>query len=137
MFYNVELYDRQLVVTVMVDTSERIVIMSALLLVIVIIFSQAVNLSDKFSPSEKTANQIGREFLAGEGLVVGKVLSIDLVEKESNFYWDYSLKFDRPDLIGLRTCLVVGFEQKQRTGHFFEVWIDASEYVVIGGNQCR
>ena len=121
----------------MADTSKRIVILSALLLVTVIVITQAMNLSDKFSPSEKTVILIGREFLTGEGLVAGKVLSIDLLEKEPNFFWDYSLKFDRPDLTGLRTCWIVRFEQKHRQGHFFEVWIDASENIVIGGNQCR
>ena len=121
----------------MADTSERIVILSALLLVIVIVLTQAMHLSDNFSPSEKTAIQIGREFLAGEGLVTGKVLSIDLLEKEPNFFWDYSLKFDRPDLTGLGTCWVIRFEQAKRLGHFYEVWLDASEHIVVGGTSCR
>ena len=121
----------------MADASERIIILSALLLVFVITFSQAMNLSDKFSPSEKIAIQIGRDFLDGEGFKTGKVLFIKLEEKEPNFYWDYALKFERPDLTGLRTCWVIRFEQKQRPGHFFEVWIGASEDIVIGGSQCR
>ena len=121
----------------MADTSERIVILSALLLVIIIVIMQAMNLSDKFSPSEKTAIQIGRDFLDGEGFKTGELLSIKLEEKEPNFYWDYALKFERPDLAGLRTCWVIRFEQKQRPGHFFEIWLDASENIVIGGSQCR
>ncbi len=121
----------------MADTSERIVILSALLLVIIIVITQAMNFSDKFSLSEKTAIQIGRDFLDGEGFKTGKVLFIKLEEKEPNFYWDYALKFETSDFTGLRTCWVIRFEQKQRPGHFFEVWIDASENIVIGGSQCR
>ena len=121
----------------MADTSERIVILSALLLAIIIVITPGMYLSDGFSPSERKAIRIGRDFLDGGGYKTGKVLSIKLEEKEPNFYWDYALKFERPDLTGLRTCWVIRFEQKQRPGHFFEVWIGASENIVIGGSQCR
>jgi hypothetical protein len=137
----------------MADTSERIVILSALLLVIIIVISQAMNLSDKFSPSEKTAIQIGRDFLDGVGRKTGKVLFIQHEEKEPNFYWDIALKsdvewdrldiwdrmlkWDRPEIREIRPCWVIRFEQAKRPGHFYEVWLDASEYIVVGGNQCR
>lgn len=137
----------------MADKSERIIILSALLLVIVIIFSQAMNLSDKFSPSEKTAIQIGRDFLDGVGRKTGRVLFIQHEEKEPNFYWDIALKsdvewdrldiwdrmlkWDRPDIREIRPCWVIRFEQAKRPGHFYEVWLDASEYIVVGGTQCR
>ncbi len=137
----------------MADTSERIVILSALLLVIIIVISQAMNLSDKFSPSEKTAIQIGRDFLDGVGRKTGKVLFIKNEEKEPNFYWDIALKsdvewdrldiwdrmlkWDRPEIREIRPCWVIRFEQAKRPGHFYEVWLDASEYIVVGGNQCR
>ncbi len=78
----------------MADTSERSVILSALLLVIIIVISQAMNLSDKFSPSEKTAIQISRDFLDGVGHKTGRVLFIKYEEKEPNFYWDIALKSD-------------------------------------------
>ncbi len=137
----------------MVDTSERILILSALLLVIVIIFTQVVNLSDNFSPSEKTAIQMGRDFLNGVGRKTGKVLFIKHEEKEPNFYWDIALqsdvvwdrrdiwdrmlKWDRPEIREIRPCWVIRFEQAKRPGHFYEVWLDASEYIVVGGSQCR
>jgi len=137
----------------MADKSERIIILSALLLVIVIIFSQAMNLSDKFSPSEKTAIQIGRDFLDGVGRKTGRVLFINHEEREPNFYWDIALtsdvewdrldiwdrmlKWDRPDIREIRPCWVIRFEQAKRPGHFYEVWLDASEYIVVGGTQCR
>ena len=137
----------------MADTSERIVILSAFLLVIIIVISQAMNLSDKFSPSEKTAIQIGRDFLDGVGRKTGKVLFIKPEEKEPNFYWDIALnwdvesdrldiwdrmiKYDRPEIREIRPCWVIRFEQAKRPGHFFEVWLDASEHIVVGGTQCR
>ena len=137
----------------MADTSERIVILSALLLVIIIVISQAMNLSDKFSPSEKTAIQIGRDFLDGVGRKTGKVLFIKNEEKEPNFYWDIALnsdvewdrldiwdrmlKWDRPEIREIRPCWVIRFEQAKRPGHFYEVWLDASEYIVVGGSSCR
>ena len=137
----------------MADTSERIVILSALLLVIIIVISQAMNLSDKFSPSEKTAIQIGRDFLDGVGYKTGKVLFIKHEEKEPNFYWDTALKsevewnrldiwdrmvkWDRPEIRETRLCWVIRFEQAKRPGHFYEVWLDASEYIVVGGMSCR
>lgn len=137
----------------MADKSERIIILSALLLVIVIIFSQAMNLSDKFSPSEKTAIQIGRDFLDGVGRKTGRVLFINHEEREPNFYWDIALtsdvewdrldiwdrmlKWDRPDIREIRPCWVIRFEQAKRPGHFYEGGLDASEYIVVGGTQCR
>ncbi len=137
----------------MADTSERIVILSAFLLVIIIVISQAMNLSDKFSPSEKTAIQIGRDFLDGVGRKTGKVLFIQHKEKEPNFYWDIALKsnvewdrldiwdrmlkWDRPEIRETRPCWVIRFEQAKRPGHFYEVWLDASEYIVVGGMSCR
>lgn len=81
--------------------------------------------------------QIGRRFLDERGYTTGKIMSSRLEEKEPNFYWDYALNFERPDIRGLRSCWVIRFEQAKRPGHFFEVWIDASEYLVIGGDQCR
>ena len=137
----------------MADTSERIVTLSAFLLVIIFVISQAMNLSDKFSPSEKTAIQIGRDFLDEVGRKTGRVLFIQHEEKEPNFYWDTALKsdvewdrldiwdrmlkWDRPEIRETRLCWVIRFEQAKRPGHFYEVWLDASEYIVVGGNQCR
>ena len=137
----------------MADTSERIVILSAFLLVIIIVISQAMNLSDNFSPSEKTAIQIGRDFLDGVGRKTGRVLFIQHEEKEPNFYWDIALKsdvewdrldiwdrmlkWDRPELREIRLCWVIRFERGRGPDHFEEVWLDASEYIVVGGSSCK
>ena len=102
-----------------------------------IITYQALTLAEKFDPDERKAIEIGRYFLDGVGRKTGRVLFIKHEEKEPNFYWDYALKFKRPDLTGLRTCWVIRFEQAKRPGHYFEVWLDASEYIVVGGGQCR
>jgi len=81
--------------------------------------------------------QIGRCFLDERDYATGRILSSSLEEREPNFYWNYALKFERPDIQGLRSCWVIRFEQAERPGHWFEVWIDASEHVIIGGMQCR
>jgi len=81
--------------------------------------------------------QIGRRFLDERGYATGSILSSRLEEKEPNFYKNYALKFERPDIQGLRSCWVIRFELAERPGHWFEVWVDASEYLVIGGMQCR
>lgn len=81
--------------------------------------------------------KVGKRFLDERGHTTGRILSSKLEEREPNFYWDYALKFERPDIRGLRSCWVIRFEQADRPGHFFEVWIDASEHLVVGGMQCR
>jgi hypothetical protein len=105
------------------------------------------------TPSEKQAIEIGRDFLDGVGRKTGKVLFIKHEEKEPNFYWDIALdsdvewddsdvwdrmlKYNRPDIREARLCWVIRFEQAKRPGHFYEVWLDASEYMVVGGSSCR
>jgi hypothetical protein len=80
--------------------------------------------------------QIGKSYLLEEGERVGRTLSVKREEVTPNFVYDYSLKFERPDLVGDRLCWLVRFEQWWRPGHYIEVWIDASELVVVGGKQC-
>ncbi len=81
--------------------------------------------------------QIGKHFLDERGHKTGRILSSSLEEREPNFYWNYALKFERPDIQGLRSCWVIRFEQAERPGHWFEVWVDASEHLVVGGMQCK
>ena len=80
---------------------------------------------------------IGYSFFAEEGRRVGRVLSVKQEEVTPNFVYNYSLKFERPDLVGDRLCWLVRFEQWGRPGHYIEIWIDASERLVVGGEQCR
>ena len=103
-------------------------------------------------PSEKQAIEIGRYFLDAVGRKTGRVLFIKVEEKKPNFYWDIALKSDvewdrldiwdrmlkynRPELREIRPCWIIRFEQAKRPGHFYEVWLDASEYIVVGGSSC-
>ncbi len=118
-----------------------------------IITYQALTLAEEFDPDERKAIEIGRVFLDGVGHKTGKVLFIKHEEKEPNFYWDNALesdiewdrldiwdrmlRWDRPEFREIRPCWVIRFEQAKRPGHFYEVWLDASESIVVGGGQCR
>ena len=104
-------------------------------------------------PSEKQAIEIGRCFLDGVEHKTGRVLFVKLEEKEPNFYWDIALnwdvesdrldiwdrmiKYDRPEIREIRPCWVIRFEQAKRPGHYYEVWLDVSEYIVVGGSSCK
>jgi len=104
-------------------------------------------------PSEKQAIEIGRYFLDAVGRKTGRVLFIKVEEKKPNFYWDIALKSDvewdrldvwdrmlkynRPELREIRPCWIIRFERAKSPGHFEEVWLDASEYIVVGGSSCK
>ena len=128
-----------------------------LLIVITIVLAcittyQALILAEDFEPDERKAIEIGRYFLDGVGRKTGRVLFIKHEEKEPNFYWDIALKsdvewdrldiwdrmlkWDRPEIREIRPCWVIRFEQAKRPGHFYEVWLDASEHIVVGGTSC-
>jgi len=123
---------------------------SVLVLIVVYGFYTA---PPKFNPDERKAIEIGRYVLDGVGRKTGRVLFIKLEEREPNFFWDVRLnsdvdwdrldiwyrmlKYDRPEIREIRPCWVIRFEQAKRPGHFYEVWLDASEYIVVGGNSCR
>jgi hypothetical protein len=118
-----------------------------------IVTYQALTITEEFDLDERKAIEIGRYFLDGVGHKTGRVLFIEHEEKEPNFYWDIALKsdvewdrldiwdrmlkWDRPEIREIRPCWLIRFEQAQRLGHFYEVWLDASEYIVVGGGQCR
>jgi len=129
-----------------------IVIMIVVVLGCIVAF-QEYKFMTRFDQSEKKAIEIGRYFLDEVGFKTGRVLFIKLEEKEPNFYWDIvvksdvewdrldiwdrMLKWDRPDIREIRPCWIIRFEQAKRHGHFFEVWLDVSEYIVVGGSSCR
>ena len=118
-----------------------------------IVTYQALTITEKFDPEERKAIEIGRYFLDKVGQKTGKVLFIKYEEREPNFYWDIvvesdvewdrldiwdrMLKWDRPEIREIKPCWVIRFEQAKRPGHFYEVWLDASEYIVVGGTSCR
>jgi len=128
------------------------IIVIAITLVCVMTY-QALTTAEEFDSDERRAIEIGRYFLDGVGRETGKVLFIKLEETEPNFYWDIALgsevewgdldiwdrmlKFDRPDIREIQPCWVIRFEQAKRPGHFYEVWLEASEYLVVGGGECK
>ncbi len=87
--------------------------------------------------SEQQAVSIGRVFLDGEGYTTGQVLFMGLEEKTPNFYWHELFGLEKPNLHGSRLCWVVKFEQAEKPGHFFEVWMDTYTGEVVGGMQCK
>ena len=130
----------------------------SLLMVITVVLAciisfQAVTVGEEFDPDERKAIEIGRYVLDRVGRKTGRVLFIKLEEREPNFFWDVALnsdvewdrldiwyrmlKYDRPKIREIRLCWVIRFEQAKRPGHFYEVWLDATEYIVVGGNSCK
>ena len=105
--------------------------------VLALAFIGGVYVLSQYTGEKGRAIRTGYAFFAEEGRKVGRVLSVKTEEVTPNFVYNYSLKFDRPDLVPPRTCWIVRYEQWGRPGHYIEVWIDASEHLVVGGEQCR
>ncbi|MDH5385942.1 MAG: hypothetical protein OEY18_14670, partial [Candidatus Aminicenantes bacterium] len=130
----------------------HIIILMAIVIGVVVAFQASRMFVRSFTPSEKQAIEIGRFFLDGVGRKTGRILSVQLEEKKPNFYWDVvvksdvewdrldvwdrMLKYNRPELREIRPCWIIRFEQAKRPGHFYEVWLDVSEYIVVGGTSC-
>ncbi len=130
----------------------NLIIVIAIIIVSVIAY-HSLTTARKFDPDERRAIEVGRYFLDGVGCKTGKVLFIKQEVKEPNFFWDVALdsdvewddsdvwdrmlKWDRPDIREARLCWVIRFEQAKRSGHYYEVWLDASEYIVVGGDRCK
>jgi len=132
---------------------KRNLIIVVIIALVSFIAYHALTTAEEFDPDERRAIEVGRYFLDGVGRKTGKVLFIKQEVKEPNFYWDIALdsdvewddsdvwdkmlKYNRPDIREARLCWVIRFEQAKRPGHFYEVWLDASEYIVVGGGECR
>jgi len=130
-----------------------IIIVMAIVIGVIVAFQASRMFVRNYTPSEKQAIEIGRYFLDGVGRKTGRVLFIKVEEKKPNFYWDVALKSDvewdrldvwdrmlkynRPELREIRLCWIIRFERAKSPGHFEEVWLDASEYIVVGGTSCK
>ena len=114
---------------------EKVRILSFGILALALIFGAYVR--DQSTGVKEQVIQVGRFHLLNEGIFVGRVLSVKQEVVTPNFWLNYGLKFERPDLVGDRLCWLVRFEQTGRLGHYIEVWIDVSENLVVGGMQCR
>jgi hypothetical protein len=75
--------------------------------------------------------QIGRDYLDGLNKTTGKILSIQLMEKAPIYEPPY-----QPSAEEFRLCWVIKFEQANRLGHSFRVWIDESTGQIIGMLEC-
>jgi hypothetical protein len=100
-------------------------------------FTGGVYLLHQYAGERGRAIRAGCSFFAEEGRRVGRVISVKREEVTPNFAYNYSLKFERPDLVDDRLCWLVRFEQWGRPGHYVELWIDAVEFLVVGGEECR
>ena len=104
--------------------------------VLVLAFIGGLYVLSQYTGERGQVIRIGYSFFAEEGRRVGRVLSVKQEEVTPNFVYNYSLKFDRPDLAASRTCWIVRYEQWGRPGHYGELWIDAVELLVVGGREC-
>ena len=75
--------------------------------------------------------QISRDYLDDLNKTTGKILSIQLEEKPTIYAPPY-----KPSAEEFQLCWVIKFEQVNRPGHYFEVWIDASTSQIIGMDEC-
>ncbi len=105
--------------------------------VLVLAFIGGAYVLSQYTGERGQVIRIGYSFFAEEGGRVGRVLSVKQEIVTPNFVYNYCLKFDRPDLVGDRLCWLVRFEQWGRPGHYVELWIDAVEFLVVGGEECR
>jgi hypothetical protein len=78
----------------------------------------------------------GRSFLDDNNLTTGQVLSTALEVREPNFYWSIVMGMEKPNTAEPRLMWIIRFEQANRPGHFFEVWV-AERGMILGGAQCK
>ncbi|MQY83292.1 hypothetical protein GH157_06345 [archaeon] len=104
---------------------------------LVLAFIGGVYVLSQYTGERGRVIRIGYSFFAEEGRRVGRVLSVKQEEVTPNFRYNYSLKFERPDLVAPRTCWIVRYEQWGRPGHYVELWIDPLEHLVVGGGECK
>jgi hypothetical protein len=112
------------------------------LLGIVIFLFAGILATPKWSSEQKQAIEIGREYLEDVGREPGKVLSVELVQRDEVsdghlFYWQRAKGLDVPDVPEPEWCWVVRFESGYFPGHWFEVLIDADTGGVTGYASCR
>lgn len=84
-----------------------------------------------------------RTFLELNGVDVGRYLSHTVEQGEPNYYWQK--EFHYPNLANLvyhnptEPCenIAIRFEQQNRPGHYYEVWVNPDTFQIIGGDECR
>ncbi len=110
----------------------------AITLFAIIFFSQPLGVADNETTlNEEQAIQIGKTFFENINRPVGKVLLTSLEQKTANNAWQ-NLGVNISDNQQLQLCWIIRFEQVGLgSGHFIEVWINAYNGDILGGNMCR
>ena len=78
-----------------------------------------------------------RTFLRLNDVDVGKYLQYSMDYGVPNYYWHINLGIKHPVLPPSCDYIVIRFEQADRPGHYYEVWVDPETYQIIGGGECR
>ncbi len=112
------------------------------LLGIVIFLLSGIFATPKWSPEQQQAIEVGRAYLEDVGRETGRVLSVELVQRDEVpdghlFYWQREKGLEVPDIPEPKSCWVVRFEKGLFRGHWFEVLIDADTGAVTGYASCR
>jgi hypothetical protein len=89
------------------------------------------------SPEKLRAVYVGRGFLLGHGVGVGRVLGVTTETGDPNYYWHTVFGLDRPGSSPPTAYYVVRYQQAERPGHYYEVWVSVDSLAVVGGGQCR
>ncbi len=81
---------------------------------------------------QKTAVNIGKDFLMEKGKNPGKYLQIELKMIEPNFWLTTELQYSRPELREIRECWVIRYKKGQG---YYELWLDSNDLIVVGGDE--
>ncbi len=80
---------------------------------------------------------IARVFLELNDIEAGKYLDHTVEHGAPNYYWHKITGIQYPLMPEPCDYTSVRFEQKDRPGHFMEVWVNPNSLQVIGGDVCR
>ena len=122
------------------DSSDSALLTGIAAIIVIVVVSQSIQV---FSPPIQAAQmgslfaavERGRSFLDDNKHTTGRVLSTALEVREPNFYWNTAMGVGKPDTAESRLMWIIRFEQANRLGHFFEVWV-AEGGMILGGNEC-
>lgn len=83
------------------------------------------------------AVNMARAFLRLNDVDVGKYLQYSVEQGVPNYYWHINLGIKHPLLPPTCEYIVIRFEQANRPGHYYEVWVNPETNQIIGGGACR
>ena len=83
------------------------------------------------------AVNIARAYLRLNDVDVGKYLQYSVEYGVPNYYWHTNLGIKHPVLPPSCEYIVIRFEQADRPGHYYEVWVNSETNQIIGGDACR